>query len=85
MRIDHINSFLEKIKDEPRNLEKCIELLYTLQHSKGTPLLETITVIKYEKPLLYSLIKPRVQSRQGLKLLFDLSMDYEESKNKLGR
>jgi hypothetical protein len=84
MSKEQIVAFLNSVKDDARNLERCIDFLYTLQRSQGSPLLEVVTILKFEKPLLYSLMKPRIQNRQGLKLLFDLTMDYEQSKIKIG-
>jgi hypothetical protein len=84
MSNDQIVQFLKTTEDDKRNLEKYIDFLYTLQHSRATNMLEVVTVIKFDKPLLYSLVKPRIQSRMALKLLFDLTMDYEQSKKNLG-
>jgi hypothetical protein len=84
MSNEQIVVFLNSTKDDARNIERCIDFLYTLQRAQGAPLLEVVTIMKFEKPLLYSLIKPRIQNRQGLKLLFDLTMDYQQSKTKIG-
>jgi hypothetical protein len=84
MSNDQIVQFIKNTKDDKRNLEKYIDLLYTLHQERATNMLEVVTIIKFDKPLLYSLIKPRIQSRMALKLLFDLTMDYEQSKKNIG-
>jgi hypothetical protein len=78
-----VKIFLENIKDDPREVEKCVDLFYTLQRTKGSPILEIITILKFEKPLLHSLLKTRLQNRLGLSMLFSLTMDYEQSKKNL--
>lgn len=75
--------FLSNTKDEPRNLEKCVDVLTELQRKKGA-LLEVITLLKYEKPLLHSLLKTRLQHKPGLNMLYQLSMDYKVAKEKIG-
>jgi hypothetical protein len=84
MSNEQIVQFLKSTEDDKRNLEKYIDFLYTLQQARAANLLEVVTVIKFDKPLLYTLIKPRIQSRMALKLLFDLTMDYEQSKKNIG-
>ena len=83
MDTNQILLFLKNTKDEPRNLENCVDILTDLQRTKGA-VLEVITLLKFEKPLLHSLLKPRLKHNTGLSMLLNLSMDYEQAREKLG-
>jgi hypothetical protein len=73
---------LGRIKNHPSHLEECVDLLYMLQQKRG-PLVEVVTVLKYERPLLYDLLKKRLAGNPGLVMLFELSVDYEQAKNNI--
>ena len=83
MKNEELQQFLDNTKDEPRNLEKCVDFFYLLQRTQGS-LLEVVTLLKFEKPLLHSLLKIRIKHNPGLSMLFNLSMDYDEAKKKIG-
>ncbi|WP_405455296.1 hypothetical protein [Paenibacillus sp. HJGM_3] len=59
-----------------------MDLIYEVQRTGG-PLAELITVLKYEKPLLHSLLKARLKHNPGINLILTISMDYEQAKQKL--
>jgi sulfite reductase alpha subunit-like flavoprotein len=77
---DYNLDFLSKLKDHPGDLEKCVDFLYLLQIKQG-PLVEVITVLKNEKPRIYSLLKGRVSGNRGLSMLFEFSIDYDYAKS----
>jgi hypothetical protein len=76
-----IAKILMYTKDQASELNIILDLLYLLQQNRG-PLIEVVTVLKFEKPLLYSLLKRRVVN-PGLKMLFQLSLDYEYAKTSI--
>lgn len=69
---------LDAVKDDASESNTIIDLLHSLQQQRG-PLIEVVTVLKFEKPKLYHALKNRVK-RPGLKMLFELSFDYEIAK-----
>jgi hypothetical protein len=73
---------LGKIKDDLSHLEKCVDLLYMLQQKRG-PLVEVVTVLKFERPILYDLLKKRLAGNPGLSMLFELSVNYEQAKKNI--
>ncbi len=82
MNNNQVYLFLNTIKDEPHNLEKCMDVLYMLQRNQG-PIVEVTTFLKYKAPLLYSLLKKRVNHNLGLKMLFELEFQYEMAEKRL--
>jgi hypothetical protein len=77
-----LDIFLRTLKDDSRNLEKCIDVLYYLQRNQG-PILEVVTILKYKTPLLYFLLKKRVKHNIGLKMLFDVGFSYGVAEHSL--
>jgi sulfite reductase alpha subunit-like flavoprotein len=77
--IKEINS----IKDDLKYIEKSIDLLYKIQLAKG-PMVEVITIIKYEKPRLYSFLKTRLENKAGYRILFDVSIEHAVARKSLG-
>jgi hypothetical protein len=71
------------IQDDLKHIEKSIDLLYKIQLSKG-PLLEVITIIKFEKPRLFSFLKTRLENKSGYKILFEVSIEHDVAKKSLG-
>jgi hypothetical protein len=71
------------IKDSQDHLERTIDLLYKIQLSHG-PLIEVITIIKFEKPRLFSCLKTRLENKSGFKMLFEVSIEHEIAKKSLG-
>jgi hypothetical protein len=51
MEKQQVNVFLDNLKDDPLEVEKCVDLFYTPQRIKGSPLLEIATRLRVEKPL----------------------------------
>jgi hypothetical protein len=74
---------IRTIKDDLKYMEKSIDLFYKIQLSKG-PLIEVITIFKYEKPRLYSFLKTRLENKTGYRMLFDVSIDHDVAKKSLG-
>jgi hypothetical protein len=70
------------LEDDPKFLQECVDILIDLQKTSGK-VAEIITILKYEKPLLHSLLKKRLASNPGIFLLMDLSIDYEQAKESL--
>jgi hypothetical protein len=67
------------LEDDPKFLESCVDILISLQRNRGN-VAEILTILKYEKPLLHSLLKKRIAYNPGLLLLMDLSLDYQQVK-----
>jgi sulfite reductase alpha subunit-like flavoprotein len=84
MKKNNIIKELETINDDQSHIEKTIDLLYKIQSSSG-PLLEVLTIIRFEKPRLYSYLKTRLENKYGFKILFELSIEHEIAKKSLGR
>jgi hypothetical protein len=74
---------INNIKDNHGYLEKTIDLLYKIQLSQG-PVVEVITILKFEKPHLYASLKTRLGNKPAFKILFEVSVDYETAKESLG-
>jgi hypothetical protein len=74
---------INAIKDNHGHIEKTIDLLYKIQLTKG-PLVEAITILKFEKPRLYTTLKTRLGNKTGFKILFEVTVDYEAAKESLG-
>jgi hypothetical protein len=71
------------LKDDLKYMEKWIDLLYKIQLSKG-PMIEVITIIKFERPRIYSFLKPRLENKAGYRILFDVSIELDVAKKSLG-
>ncbi len=80
---NYIIKEINAIQDEIRNVERTIDLIYKVQLSKG-PLVQLITIIKYEKPRLYAVLKKRFENNLALKMLFFAEVQYESAKASLG-
>jgi hypothetical protein len=74
---------LNDIQDDHRFIEKSIDLIYKIRLDRG-PVVEVITIIRYEKPTLFNYLKARFQNNSGLKMLFEVTVDYEVAKKSLG-
>jgi sulfite reductase alpha subunit-like flavoprotein len=74
---------INAIKDNNSHLERTIDLLYKIQLSRG-PLIEVITIIRFEKPRLYSILKTRLENKTGFKIMFEVSIEHEVAKKSLG-
>ncbi|WP_127583929.1 hypothetical protein [Paenibacillus koleovorans] len=82
MTANQIIASLNKIRDQHSEIEKCVDLIYEVQRTGG-PLAEVITILKYEKPLVHSLLKARLRHNPGINLILGISMDYDQAKLKL--
>jgi hypothetical protein len=74
---------LNDIQDDHRFIEKSIDLIYKIRMDRG-PVVEAITIIRYEKPTLFNFLKVGFQNNPGLNMLFDVTVDYEVAKKSLG-
>jgi hypothetical protein len=82
----NVITFLEGLRDDPKDVEKCIEFfnaLHRLPKHIPRPFLEVVTVLKVEKPNLFKHLKTRLFSNRPLIMLFDLNIDYELAKARL--
>lgn len=79
----HIINELYSIKDDLKNIEKCIDLFYRIQLTQG-PLIEVITIMRFEKPLLYAYLKTRFERNPRFNMLFELLIDHKFARNSLG-
>ncbi|WP_171686153.1 hypothetical protein [Paenibacillus planticolens] len=73
---------LDSLNDNLSSLGKCVDLLYNIQKSQG-PLVEVVTILKFEKPILYPYIKARFENNPVFKMLFEVTFEYEHAKNSL--
>jgi hypothetical protein len=73
---------INTINDDHSHLERAIDLFYKIQLSGG-PLLEAITIIRFEKPRLYSFLKTRLENKSGFKILFEVAIEHEVAKKSL--
>jgi hypothetical protein len=75
-----MNALIEirALEDESKFLEACVDILTSLQRNRGK-VVEILTIIKYEKPGLHSLLKKRLMYNPGLLMLMDLSLDYKQA------
>ncbi|KIL41936.1 hypothetical protein SD70_03400 [Gordoniibacillus kamchatkensis] len=76
MKAKEIPNYIRNLEDNQVHIEKYIDLIYVLQRKRG-PVLEAVTLIRFEKPIIYSILKRRFQNNNGLNMLFSLAMDYQ--------
>jgi hypothetical protein len=82
----NVITFLEGLRDDPKDVEKCIEFfnaLHRLPTEMPRPFLEVVTVLRVEKPTLFKHLKTRLITNRPLIMLFDLNIDYELAKARL--
>lgn len=72
-----------RLPESNTGLEQCVDLLLQLQQNKG-PVIETINVIRQDKPLMYKWLQKRLEYRPGLKMLLDIRYDYELARRVIG-
>lgn len=73
---------IRRMHEAKPDLEQCVDLLIELQLDQG-PVIEVLSVIRYEKPILFSWLKPRLSFRPGLQMMLDIRLDYEEAVKRL--
>jgi hypothetical protein len=83
MTNSEIGKQINTFKDSQEHLEKTIDLLYEIQLSKG-PLIEAITLIRFEKPRLFTCLKTRLGDKSGFKISFEVSFEHEAARKSLG-
>jgi len=88
MSKEQIRKFLSGLKDEHRELTRCLDVLLQLQKLVTpvgpAPLLEVVSIIRVEKPLLFAHLKKSVKSNIQLQMLFEISIPYDLAKQRLG-
>jgi hypothetical protein len=67
------------LEDDLKFLQECVDILIGLQKNGGK-VAEILTILKYEKPRLHSLLKIRLANNPGILLSMELSLDYEQVK-----
>ncbi|WP_438448913.1 hypothetical protein [Gorillibacterium sp. sgz5001074] len=72
-----------QLPESHKGLEQCVDLLLQLQTEKG-PVIETLNVIRQDKPIMYSWLRKRLDYRPGLKMLLDIRHDYELARRVIG-
>lgn len=80
-------NYYYSLRDSSEDVEKCVELLYTLVRTKSDsppPIMEFVTILKNEKPILYAHVRKRIQIHTNLRFLFEVETDYEQAKKRLG-
>jgi hypothetical protein len=74
---------LDSIKDDLKSIERAIDLFYRIQLAQG-PLIEVITILRFEKPRLYSYLRTRFENTPRFKMLFEVIVQHEFARNSLG-
>jgi hypothetical protein len=74
---------LNTISDDLQSIDRALDLLHKIQLSQG-PVIQVLTIIKFEKPRLYSFLKNRLENNPGFKMMFDVSFEYKSAKKSLG-
>ncbi|MEX2415481.1 MAG: hypothetical protein WD424_05005 [Paenibacillaceae bacterium] len=88
MNPEQIRKFLSSLTNEHRELSRCLDVLLQLQKlvtpAGPAPLLEVISVIKVEKPILFHHLKKSVKSNMQLQMLLEIAIPYDVAKQRLG-
>jgi hypothetical protein len=86
---DSIEEFfvlLKKVSDEPKNVHIFTNFLRTLLRSKSVngvlPMIEILTIIKHEKPLIFSLMR-RSGGSGYIYTFSNIEMDIKEAERRL--
>jgi hypothetical protein len=74
---------LVTLKNDLKYIQRCIDLFYNIQFTHG-PLIEVITILKFEKPRLYSFLKTRFENMPRFQMLFEVSIEHEFARKSLG-
>lgn len=86
--MDAIRNFLKKLQDGEKDVERCIEFLLNLQRTSKpdspAPILEIISIIKFQYPKLFDRLKERTVNHRSLQFLMEVSIDYSTAKKRLG-
>lgn len=72
-----------RLPESHTGLELCVDLLLELQQQKG-PVIETVNVLRRDKPLLFGWLHKRLEHRPGLRMSLDIRYDYEEARKAIG-
>jgi len=88
MSPEKIRRFLSSLVDEHRELSRSLDVLLQLQKlvtpTGPAPLLETISIIKVEKPILFQHLKKSVKSNMQLTMLMEIAIPYDLARQRLG-
>jgi hypothetical protein len=84
-KFSEIASFLNNLKDDLRGLDSTYQFLQTVQRTYSpAPIVEIITILKHEKPIIFSFLKQRVKNNISLSMMIDANIDYNLAKKRLG-
>jgi hypothetical protein len=84
-QFSEIASFLSNLKDDLRGLDSTYQFLQTVQRTYSpAPIVEIITILKHEKPIIFSFLKQRVKNNISLSMMIDANIDYNLAKKRLG-
>jgi hypothetical protein len=88
MSTEQIRTFLMSLTDERADVQRCLNMIIQLQKivtpSGPAPLIEVISIIKAEKPMLFHLLKNTMKHNTQLQMLFELYIPYEVARERLG-
>lgn len=88
MSPEQIRRFLSSLVDEHRELSRCLDALLQLQKlvtpTGPAPLLEVVSIIKVEKPILFHHLKKSVKSNIQLQMLLEIAIPYDLARHRLG-
>ncbi|MBO8170576.1 MAG: hypothetical protein H0Z33_01675 [Bacillaceae bacterium] len=79
-------TFLKQVRDEISEVEKGLQFIdEVMRRNDDTPppIVEMVTVLKNEKPVLFQSMKQRIQFQTNLKMIFELDMDYQTARERL--
>jgi hypothetical protein len=88
MSPEQIRKFLSSLADEHREVSRCLDVLLQMQKlvtpTGPAPLLEVVSVIKAEKPMLFQHLKKSVKSNIQLQMLFEIAIPHDIARQRLG-
>jgi hypothetical protein len=88
MSPEQIRTFLMSLTDERADVQRCLNMIKQLQKVVTTagpaPLIEVVSIIKAEKPMLFHLLKNTMKNNIQLQMLFEIDIPYEVARERLG-
>jgi hypothetical protein len=83
MANNDIVQLLDGLKDDLKYADRCIDLFYSIQLNHG-PLIEVITIMRFEKPKLYTYLKTRFDKNPRFNMLFEVIIEHQFARKSLG-
>ena len=88
MSPEQIRTFLMSLTDERADVQRCLNMIIQLQkvitRAGPAPLIEVVSIIKTEKPMLFHLLKNTMKNNIQLQMLFEINIPYEVARERLG-